>query len=46
MLCWLPEFVLLLFGRFVDIGVWMVLVFDMYCLFSCSEDPVFRTLQL
>jgi len=24
----------------VDVGVWMVLVCDMYCLlFSCSEDP-------
>jgi len=26
-------------GWFVDIGVWMALVFDTYCLFSCSEDP-------
>jgi len=22
----------------VDTGVWMVLIFYMYCLFNCSED--------
>jgi hypothetical protein len=32
------EFVLLRFGRLVDTGVWMALIFYMYCLLNCSED--------
>ena len=32
-------FCFVLEGWLVNIGEWVTLVFDMSCLFSCSEDP-------